>query len=132
MLIRESIARKSKKKGDEPVVARPPLSSDEMQSLRDFVRFGLGDGHLTVWEENFLNAVKHRLYRQAVWLSNKEQVKVQQIKDKLHHDRPDVPLPPIDPDGIEPNDDPDGWPVVPDLVDQFEDDGELPDWLAEA
>jgi hypothetical protein len=39
--------------------------------------------------------------------------------------RPDDPLPPLDPDGIEENDDPDGWPVVREWVDQFDNDGSV-------
>ena len=75
--------------------------------------------------------MKYRLYRQAMWLTDKQQVIVQQIKDKLHYDRPDVPPPPIDPDGVEENDDPDGWPAVRDVADPFGEDDELPDWLGE-
>ncbi len=87
----------------------------------------MGDPHLTRWEEDFLNGMKHRLHDHAVWLSEKERSKVQQIKDKLHYERQDIPMPPIDPDGVEENDDPDGWPVVRVTTDQFEDDGFL-DW----
>jgi hypothetical protein len=122
MLINESKKRKSRKKEREPDGQQPPLTPDEVRSLWEFVRDGLGNPHLTAWEENFLNGVKHRLYSQAVWLSDKQQAIIRQIKDKLHYDRPDVPLPPIDPDGIEENDDPDGWPMARDRVDQFEDD----------
>jgi hypothetical protein len=57
-----------------------------------------------------------------VWLTDKQQVIVRQIKDKLHYERPQVPLPPIDPDGIEENDDPDGWPTTRPPTDPFEDD----------
>jgi hypothetical protein len=90
----------------------PPLSSQEAQLLRDFVRFALGDGHLTAWEENFLNSLKHSLYRPSAWLSTRQRAIIEQLQDKLHHDRPDVPLPPIDPDGVEENHDPDGWPAA--------------------
>jgi hypothetical protein len=102
-----------------------------MQSLRDFVRFALGDPHLTVWEDIFINGVKHRLYRQAVWFTDKQRAKIQELMDKLHYDRPDVPLAPIDPDGIESDDDPDGWPIVRDLADRFDDHDDLPDWLVD-
>jgi hypothetical protein len=119
-------------KRDERVVARPPLPPDEVKSLRDFLASALGHSRLTWYEEGFLNSMKQRLYRPTIWLSDKEQVILQQIKDKLHYDRPDVPLPSIDPDGVEENNDPDGWPVVQDLANQFEDDEELLDWLAEA
>jgi hypothetical protein len=132
MSANESTKRRPKRKRDEPVVAQPPLLPDEVKSLRDFLAFALGRPHLTWYEENFLNSIKHRLYRQAIWLTDKQQAILQQIKDKLHYDRPDIPLPPTDPDGIEENDDPDGWPVVRDLANQFEDDDELLDWLAEA
>jgi hypothetical protein len=131
MLANESTGRKSRGKKREPVVAQPSLSPDERQSLRVFVRWALGDGHLTGYEENFLNSMRYRLHRQAMWLTDKQQVIVQQIQDKLHYGRPDVPPPPIDPDGVEENDDPDGWPAVRGLADPFGDDDELPDWLGE-
>src|SRR4051812_30088268 len=119
-------------KKSEPPTAQPSLSPDEMQSLRAFVQFALGDEHLTSWEENFLNSLKHRLYQQAMWLTGKQQAIVRQIKDKLHYDHPDDPLPPIDPDGIEENIDPDGWPIPRQPVRAFEDDDELFDWLRDA
>src|SRR5271154_6935365 len=122
MLADELTKRKSGTIGRGAGGSQPLLTPDEVRSLWDFVRYGLGHPHLTAWEENFLNGVKHRLYTQAVWLSDKQQAVIQQIKDKLHYDRQDVPLPSIDPDGIEENDDPDGWPVVRDRLDQFEDD----------
>ncbi len=127
MVVAELPKRKSRKK-PEAVVSRPPLSPEDMQSLRAFVRFAVGDGHLSAWEENFLNTIKNLLYQPAVWLSDKQQAVIQQLKDKLHYDRPHVPLPAIDPDGIEDNDDPDGWPVRRHVVDEFEDD-ELADCL---
>ena len=113
------------------VVARPPLSTDEAQSLRAFVRFALGDGHLTAWEENFLNCLKHSLYRPAAWLSSRQWAIVRQLQDKLHFDRQDVPLPPIDPDGIEEIHDSDGWPVNAPAADRFEDEEPF-DFLAGA
>jgi hypothetical protein len=118
-------------KKSDTSTAQPSLSPDEMQSLRAFVWFALGDPHLTAWEENFLNDMKHRLYQQAMWLTDKQQAIVQQIKDKLHHDHPDDPLPPMDPDGIEENTDPDGWPVQRQPVRAFDDDDELFDWMME-
>jgi hypothetical protein len=114
--------RKAKKKRPELVVAKPSLSPDETRSLRDFVYYALGDGHLTAWEENFLNSIKHLVHRQVVWLADKQQAIIRQLKDKLHYDRQDVPLPRIDPDGVYENDDPDGWPVVRDEVDPFQGD----------
>jgi hypothetical protein len=114
--------RKAAKKAPGSFVPRPPLNRDALISLRDFVSWGLGDGHNSWWEENFLNSIKHLTYNPPVWLSDKQQVKLQEIKDKLHFDRQDVPLPPIDPDGVEENDDPDRWPTVRGSADQFEDD----------
>ena len=117
------------RKKTKTVAGPPPLSPAEVQSLRDFViLFALGDGHLTAWEENFLNDLKISLSQPPVWLSEKQQAVVLQIKDKLHYDRPDVPLPPIDPDGLEENDDPDGGPVTRRGVDQFQDDELLDAW----
>ncbi len=121
MLIGELKQRTPKMSPPEP--AGHLLSPEERQSLLKFVRFGLGDGRLKPWEEQFLSGRHQELYGQAVWLTHKQQVKVQEIKDKLHYDRPDVPLPPIDPDGVEETDDPDGWPVLrDDAVDPFDDD----------
>jgi hypothetical protein len=122
MLDNESPKPKSGKTGRKSDRPEPPLTPDEVRLLWEFVRYGLGNPHLSAWEENFLNGVKHRLYSHAVWLSDKQQAIIRQIKDKLNYDRQDVPLPPIDPDGIDDNDDPDGWPVVRQRVDQFEDD----------
>jgi hypothetical protein len=127
-----SLSAHGMSKKSESATPQPSLSPDEMQSLRTFVMFALGDGHLTSWEENFLNSMKHRLYQQAVWLTDKQQAIVQQIKDKLHYDRPDDPLPPVDPDGIEDATDPDGWPIIREPVRAFDDDDELFDWMMEA
>jgi hypothetical protein len=122
MLADKMTKRKSGSKGSGAGDAQPPLTPDDVRALWDFIRYGLGHPHLTAWEENFLNGVKHRLYTDAVWLSDKQQAIIQEIKDKLHYDRQDDALPPIDPDGIEENDDPDGWPVMREWVDQFDDD----------
>jgi hypothetical protein len=116
----------------EAVTAPPPLSPEQMQALRAFVRSALGDGRVTAWEENFLNGIKHRLNCQSMWLTDRQQAIVQEIKDKLHYDRPDVPLPPIDPDGIEENEDVPGQPVARRPDDQFEDNDDLFDWLQAA
>jgi hypothetical protein len=132
MLINESPRRRLKKARAEPIAVRRPLSPDEIQSLRQFVLWALGDGRLTAYEENFLNDRKHQIYRaphpsgrtgdEAMWLSDKQKAIIRQIKDKLHYDCQEVPLPPIDPDGIVENDDPDGWPMATEVVDQFEDE----------
>jgi hypothetical protein len=119
--------RKPKRPRREPFVSRPPLTADEIQSLRAFVRYGIGDPHVNWWEENFLNSIKILLYNSPVWLSDKRQAVLQQLKDKLNYDRQHVPLPPIDPDGIMENDDPDGWPIAKAAADRFQDD-ELPNW----
>lgn len=114
-----------RKKGSEArkaIAASPSLPPDVVQALHDFVRFGLGHPYLTAWEENFLNGLKHRLYTEAVWLTDRQQAIIGRIKAKLHYDRPDDPLPPLDPDGIADDDDPDGWPVVRGWADQFDDD----------
>jgi hypothetical protein len=117
-----STRRKTGSKARQVAVAPPSLPPDQVQALWDFVRFGLGHPYLTAWEENFLNGVKHRLYAEAVWLTDKQHAIVRQIKDKLHYDRPDDPLPPLDPDGIHDDDDPDGWPAVRTWADPFDDD----------
>jgi len=124
----EPTKRRRKKTRREPIAAQSALSPEERQSLRDFVRFALGDGDLTAWEENFLNGMKQRLYRQAVWLTGKQQVVLQQLKDKLRYDRRHDPLPPIDPDGVEAAVDPDAERVVRDWLE----DDQLFDLLEEA
>jgi hypothetical protein len=58
----------------------------------------------------------------------KQQAIIWELKDKLNYDRPYVPLPPIDPDGVEENDDPDGYPPVRSVMDE----DELRRWLAVA
>jgi hypothetical protein len=129
MLASESTKRKPGTKGRGRVAAKPSLSPEQILQLADFTRFAAGDGHLTWWEEGFLNSIKNKLYNRPVWLSEKEQYKVRQIKEKLHFDRPAAPLPPIDPDGITENDDPDGWPVIHEMEPANDDD--LPDFLAD-
>ena len=108
----------------------PSLPPEDAQALRDFLRFALGDGHLTVWEENFLNSIKQALNRPAVWLSKRQQAIILQLQDKLHFNRQHEPLPAIDPDGIEENNDPDGWPTAKHAADQTEDEAPL-DFLIE-
>jgi hypothetical protein len=126
----DPIKRKSRKRATkrEPS-GPPPLPPDEVRSLRDFIKDVIGHDRLTWWEAGFINDRKYLIYlsedqlrTQAVWLTDKQQVIVRQIKDKLHYERPQVPLPPIDPDGIEENDDPDGWPTTRPPTDPFEDD----------
>jgi len=126
----KSKPRKHPAKDRRGFVPRSPLSPDEVGALREFTYYGLGDGRLSWWEENFLNHIKYLLRSEAVWLSDRQQAKVHQLKDKLHYDRQDVPLPPIDPDGVEENDDPDDSPAVPTLVDRFRDD-ELVDFVVD-
>lgn len=114
-----------------PAATEPALPPEQVQALRDFLMYGLGDSHLTWWEENFLNGVKDRLRCPAVRLSEAQWAIIRQLQDKLHYDRQDVPLPPIDPDGIAENTDPDGWSEASDAVDNYDEDG-LPDWLTAA
>lgn len=102
-----------------PKPAAPPLSPEDLCALRTFVNYALGDEHLTVWEENFVNNLKHKLFRPVTRLSTRELVKIDQIKAKLHYNRPEVPLPKIDPDGVEVNEDPDGWPIEEEIIDEF-------------
>ena len=121
-MVTQSTKRKPSRKRREPLVARRLLPPDEMRALRHFVRYGLGGGHLTRYEEQFLSDRHLELYGQVVWLTDKQEVIIRQIKDKLHYDCQDVPLPPIDPDGIVENDDPDGWPAAKDQPDPVADD----------
>lgn len=114
--------RKSKKRVPEPLVATPALSADEVASIRAFLNYARGDAHLTAYEENFLNSLKYRLTDLAVPLSDKQTVILGQIKKKLNYDRPLVPLPGIDPAGVAPNDDPDGWLGEDHRADEFEDE----------
>lgn len=102
----------------------PPLTRASRDELRSFLDFAQGDGHLSRWEEDFLNTQRQRTYEPAMWLSDRERVKLFEIKTKLHYYCQDVPLPPIDPDGIEINDDPDGWPIERSVADEPDD---LPD-----
>lgn len=80
------------------------------------------------WEEAFLSGLNHVLYRPRIWLTVKQQAKMEEIKDKLHFEHPDDPLPAIDPDGVQENDDPDGWPQA-DCVAAFDEEEIPPDWL---
>ncbi len=120
-----------KRRGSVVAEPWPRLLPHEKEALRDFVLFALGSPYLTWWEELFLCSMNQRLYRRAVWVTLKQQAIILQIKEKLHYDKPDVPLPPIDPDGVEENDDPDGLPADEPLEITF-DDAEVQRWLAEA
>jgi hypothetical protein len=129
----ESSKRHPRKKARETAVAVPwPwLLPHEKESLREFVNFARGSPYLTWWEEKFLSSMNQRLYRRAIWVTLKQQAIILQIKEKLHYDRPDLPLPPIDPDGVEENDDPDGWPTSRPFVGPS-DDAEVQRWFVEA
>jgi hypothetical protein len=129
----ESPKRKPRKTTRETVVDPPwPwLLPHEREALREFVDFSRGNPRLTWWEEYFLCSMNQRLYRRLIWVSLKQQEIIRQIKEKLNYDRPDIALPPIDPDGIEENDDPDGWPINRPLA-GLSDDAEVQEWLARA
>jgi hypothetical protein len=129
-MVNNSTKRKPNRTRREPVTTGRSLPPGEMQSLKGFVRYGLGDGHLTTYEEQFLSDRHLELYGQAMWLTDKQEVIIRQIKDKLHYDCQDVPLPSIDPDGIVENDDPDGWPVAKHQPEPVAEDVP-PDWADE-
>jgi hypothetical protein len=133
MVASESPKRKPKKKTREAAVDPPwPwLLPHERQALREFVDFARGNPRLTWWEEYFLCSMNRRLYRRLIWVTLKQQEIIGQIKEKLHYDQPDVPLPPIDPDGIEENDDSDVWPTSRSLAGPS-DDAEVQRWLSVA
>jgi hypothetical protein len=112
----------------KPVVKTSiPLSALDRDALKAFVDFSIGDPHLTAYEENFVNSMKQRLLNRTIFVSIKQAKIITQIKEKLHYNQPNVPLPPIDPDGIEPNNDPDGlsidadgYPINREVIDQFD------------
>jgi hypothetical protein len=54
-----------------------------------------------------------------VLFSPKAERKLAEIRAKLHYDQQHIPLPPIDPDGLVENDDPDGWPIENSQLDEF-------------
>ena len=95
------------------------VSPEALDDLRGLIRYALGDPHLSSWEENFLNGAKQRLWRESVQFTPKQEVKLAEIRAKLHYDKQHIPLPPIETDGLVENDDPDGWPVAIDQQDEF-------------
>ncbi len=123
MLVIELIKRKPKIIVPEPDAHL--LSPDERQSLRNFVRWALGDWRLTVWEERFLRDRHRDLYDRAVWMTNLREVKARETKDKLGYDRGEVPPAPPDPDGERDDEDADGWLPVETLPDPVEDDEQV-------
>jgi hypothetical protein len=127
----ESPKRKPRKTTREAVAAPPwPwLLPREKAALREFVDFAQGSPYLTWWEEHFLCGMNQRLYRRLIWVTLKQREIIRQIKEKLHYDLPDVRLPPIDPDGVEENDDPDGWPTTRSLAGPSH-DPEVQLWLS--
>ena len=112
------------------MVVRRSTSPDEIQSIRDLYRYAIADLHLDRFQVRFLNDMNRLSYWPGVYFSDKQLAKIQEIKDTVHFDQQHVPLPPIDLDGVEENDDPDGWPIVRNPAEQFEDD-ELLDRLTE-
>jgi len=114
-----------------PEPAARLLSPDDRQSLLNFVTWALGDWRLTPWEESFLSGRHQDLYAKAAWQTDKQEVKIREIKDKLGYDQGEVPPPP-ESDGEEDYDYRDGRPDERDgVVDQFEDDV-LVEYLADA
>jgi hypothetical protein len=110
--------RQSKKVVPRPVEhAGTPI--ENIDDLRAFIRWAQGDPHLSAWEENFLNSAKKRLRWDLVLFSPKAERKLAEIRAKLHYDQQHIPLPPIDPDGLVENDDPDGWPIENSQLDEF-------------
>lgn len=87
------------------------LDRQGVLDLRRFVLFAIGDPHNSVWEDRFINDLYQMVWSDKLRLTGKQWTKVGEIKDKLRFDRPDDPLPPVDPDGIVENQDPDGWPA---------------------
>jgi hypothetical protein len=114
--------RRTQRKSKQPPGGQggsPALSPHAVEELWDFVRFALGDLRLSSWEENFVNSMKYRAQQEAVRLSPKEQTKYGEVSAKLHYDQQHISLPPIDPDGLVENDDPDGWPLPVRKMDEF-------------
>jgi hypothetical protein len=107
--------RKSKKKTVKTESPKKmPLSDIERQELKDFARFSIGDPHLTVFEENFVNRMKQISDYNKTYISEKQNKIIDQIKQKLHYDHPEDQLDPVDMDGVDEDNDPDGYDVDPD------------------
>jgi hypothetical protein len=95
--------RTRKKKVSEPVV-RDSISYHglEKERLRDFIMFALGDPLLTPYEANFVNGLKHRLIFDPMYISKKQEAIIEQIKEKLHYNKREVPQIRQDDDYVEP------------------------------
>jgi hypothetical protein len=95
-------------------------SSAQINELWNFTEC-IGEGRLTPAAANFVNWIRQkvRMFRHdVVWLTPREAEHIEEIK--LRFRQPGAWLRPIDQDGVEENDDPDGYPVEREDVDPFE------------
>lgn len=113
------VRRVMKRKGTQSV-EHCTASAETIEDLRNFIRYALGDLHLSIWEENFLNSVKQRLQRNFASFTPKQEAKLAEIRAKLHYDQQHIPLPEIDPDGPVEEEDPEECFASDRQQDQFE------------
>ncbi len=91
---------------NEPVVF---LEGQGMTDLARLIRGATGDGRISSDEENAMVKLKPRLIQPSIAVSKRFWRIIEDIRRKTHFDAPDGP-PPIDPDGMVENEDPDGFP----------------------
>jgi hypothetical protein len=81
----------------------------EGQSVADLIRYASGDGRISAFEEYFLLSLKPRVNEPAIALSGKQWRIVEEFIQKTGFGSLGGP-PPLDPDGVVENEDPDGLP----------------------
>jgi hypothetical protein len=91
---------------DAPVVI---LEGQEMADLARLISYAAGDGRVSSFEENVMVTLQRRLDEPAIAVSPKQWRIVEEIKQKTYFGKAVEP-PPIDPDGLVENEDPDGMP----------------------
>jgi hypothetical protein len=77
---------KANKKVKKPVIVY--MSVDAKNELKAFIFFALGDPELTAYEANFIARMRQLCDYQFLCLSEKQQVIIQQIKEKLRYKLP--------------------------------------------
>jgi hypothetical protein len=100
------------------------LDSQSLVELANLIRYARGDGRISSLEENVMVSLKRRLDEPATAVSQAEQAMtvsrkqwriVEEIRQKARFGLPGEP-PPIDPDGLVENEDPDGQPPERDEI----------------
>jgi hypothetical protein len=91
---------------DAPVVF---LEGEAMADIARLFQYATGSGRISGFEENVIASLKRRFDEPIIAISERLWRIVEDIKAKIYFDLPGEP-PPLDPDGLVENHDPDGMP----------------------